>query len=497
MALACMALFAGCPTAGDDARTSRGAEGDPSTIAELQADKFCCTNYRPWRADLDVPEYLNADMKGEGIDERENPDLGTGREERKKRYIAAHEGTYTVCHQPLVDVDLNANRGSCKVCTEMLTSPAWIDKRVSHERCPTGNGPVYAADDPIQLLPEQQFVTKIEFRLVWKKEDHLTKSDEQIASYKEYLATRNPGPVILGWDTSKNPPEPNLVTEKGAVIEEYVKRAKARSGVDRNNLKAYGMLTVDDAVPLTIPKFGLPPLAEPYIACPRCTKPVNPTESRCWNCNTFYTLSHRDERNAISEPHESLCPSCNQAVDPTLGWCDNPTCKKCPTHGANAKFNKGPDGDYVCSQCGSKSGGTFHRAQDREGPCWRCGGSHVCPECLGSGKGQGMKSTGQDGNPLETDCWLCCGKGTQTAPGFNGTCPECDSRGFTIYDGALPAGFKGEKRDLKKDWRLRAGQGGAKKAGGEGGGDKGGDKPEKPEKEKPAGEGEKAPEEPK
>ena len=64
---------------------------------------------------------------------------------------------------------------------------------------------------------------------------------------------------------------------------------------------------------------------------------INPTESRCWNCNTFYTLSHRDERNAVHEPHEALCPSCNQAVDPTLNWCDNPTCKKCPTHGDKAK----------------------------------------------------------------------------------------------------------------------------------------------------------------
>lgn len=466
MALACVALLAGCPDAANDQRASRGGSGDPTVIAEVAENQFVCTNYRRWREDLDLPAYLAQDMKGEGVDERENPDLGTSREARKKAFIVAREGTYTVCHQPLVDVDVNANRGQCKVCTEMLTNPAWLDPRVAKKP-----GPVYDQEDPVKLLPEQAFTDKIEFRLKWVKEDYVTKADEQIASYREWIAKRNPTKLITGYDTSKQPAEPIIESDPAKIVEIYVQRATAK-----------GMFTKDEANPKNLPKFGLPPLAEPFIACPKCQKPVNPTESKCWNCNTFYTLSHKDERNAIAEPHEALCPSCNQPVDPTLNWCDNPQCRKCPTHGAATKYTKGPDGELSCSQCGTKlPAGSFHRAIDTEGPCWRCGGSHVCPECMGSGKGHG---------PIQgaDDCWMC---GPKTAGGSNGACPECDARGFTIYDGALPAGFKGDKRDYKKDWRLKpAAAGAAKKQGAEDGGDKGGEKPgdkggEKPEKEEP------------
>lgn len=415
MALACVVLLAGCPDAADDMRRARGEAGDKSVVAEVVADKYVCTNVRPWREDLDLPAYLSGTMPSD------DPDFEASRDRRKKEYIAAHEGTYTVCHQELVDVDVNANRGTCKVCTQMLTDPAWQEKHVNLKP----GGSTYDPENPIRLDPSQMLSDKVEFRLKYLKEDYVTKADDQIASFKEWAAKRRPERIVTGYDSSKNPAEPIIETDPAKIVDIMTERAKNK-----------GLFTKDEANPKVMPKFGLPPLAEPYIQCPKCSKPINPTESKCWNCNTYYTLSQRDERNAIAEPYETLCPFCQQPVDPTLNWCDNPSCKK------------------------------FHRAIDREGPCWRCGGSHICPECLGSGKGHGPIEGGDD-------CWLCGGK---QPGGSNGACPECDAHGFTTYDGALPAGFKAEKR-AAKDWRLSAkssGGGAAKKPIG--------DEAEKPEK---------------
>lgn len=394
MALACVTLLAGCPDATDDMRRARGEAGDPSVAAEFVEGEYVCVNVRPWREDLDLPEYLKNPTPAAELDSRDNAEAT--RERRRKEYIASHEGTLTVCHTVL-EKDAASNRGTCPICTAMLKDKQWIPHRIA--KTPGQN--VYDVNDPIELRPDQEFTDKVEFRLTYKSEDYLKKAEDQIASYREWLQKRNLGPIITGWE---NPNQPIVESDPQKVVEIYVERAKNR-----------GLFTKDEANPKSLPKFGLPPLAEPLIRCPTCKKPVNSTESRCWNCNTAYTVAERDERNSITEPHEVLCPYCKspmQTVDPTLNYCEK--CQK------------------------------FHRAIDREGTCWRCGGSGICPECLGSGKGHGPIEGGDE-------CYLCGGGKTPGASA--GQCPECGGTGFTTYEGGLPPGFKGDHR-AKGDWKL-------------------------------------------
>jgi hypothetical protein len=420
-------LLAGCPDASDDQRISRAQAGDPATAVEYVPDEYVCTNIRYWREDLDMPDYLKNPTPADQVDPRDN--VEAGRERRKREYKESHEGTRVICHNKL-DKDAAANRGTCSLCTGQLKEKGAQELRI----LPTREGPVYNPNDPIELRPEQQIADKIEFRLKWLKEDYLTKADEQIASYREWLTkrwandSRTERSIIKDFDYSKpapNPPEPIFEKDQEQIITLYVERAKAK-----------GYFTKDESNPKSLPKFGLPPLAEPLVQCPNCKKPVNITQSRCWNCNFAYTMHPRDERSSISEPYEFVCPFCKQPVDPSINYCSNPSCQK------------------------------FHRAADREGVCWRCGGSGVCPDCLGSGKGGGPIVGGDD-------CYMC-GK---TNPGV---CSECNGTGFMTYDGGLPAGFKGDHR-AKNDWKLGTatsggGAGGEKKAGGGDGGEEKKDK---------------------
>jgi hypothetical protein len=138
-------------------------------------------------------------------------------------------------------------------------------------------------------------------------------------------------------------------------------------------------------------------------------------ENKCWNCGTYFAVTVRDVRLAESEPFETLCPFCKNPVDPTSNFC--PKCNK------------------------------FHRTADRDGPCWRCGGTGICPECNGSGKGTAPYYNGNEA------CYLC---GGNLPGGSNGLCPECNgerTRGFVTYDGALPVSVHAEKR-ASDDWKL-------------------------------------------
>jgi hypothetical protein len=363
-AAAFLAFTAGCPTEADDLRRARAEAGDPPT-AEAPEGAYACTNVRRWREDLDLPQYLK--------DALPNADDEARRARLQKEYVRDHEGTLIVCHNKLT---VSGDRGTCSVCTEMLQNPKYAEQRLAPAE---GGGP-----NPIQLDDAQKLTTKVEFRLAFKQDDYEKDAAAQEKSFRDWLTGRGADPTYI---------------DKAVELE-----------------KAKGAWTKDPQNPKLVAKYGLPPLAEPFIRCPnescktRDTTSLGLTESRCWNCNTYIVVTSRDEREAVNEPFESLCPFCKKPVDPTLNFCDS--CKK------------------------------LFRAVDREGPCWRCGGTRVCPECGGSGKGTAPIFNGND------DCYLCGGKA-----GTQGMCPECEGRGFSIYDGALPAGFSVVRR-TNDDWRL-------------------------------------------
>jgi hypothetical protein len=422
--LAVTALLVGCPERDPDAATGHGAEGEATLVAEPSAEKeYVCINQRPWREDLDLPESLK-----NAVTDIADPNADATRERRKKDYVATHEGTYTICRTILEKS--GDNRGTCPICTAMLKSPEWKQKRINNNK----GDQIWGA--PIELLPGQEFTDKVEFRLEYRKEDYIDPptTENKIANYREYLRTRKIGPIITGYDTSKQPPSEIVETDQQKIIDLYVQRAQAKG--------VFAALTPEGKNKEQV-KFGLPPLAELLVKCPTCKKPIDQTESRCWNCGNGYILSERDEKNAIPEPLELLCPFCKQPVDPTLNYCANPKCEK------------------------------FHRTIDREGTCWMCGGSGVCPNCLGSAKGSGPI------NGLPDDCFLCggltAGKPGEAA-GTRGLCPECGGKGFIAYEGGLMpnAGkLNQEGKRLAGDWKLHGGT--PARAGG--GGDKPADKP--------------------
>lgn len=89
----------------------------------------------------------------------------------------------------------------------------------------------------------------------------------------------------------------------------------------------------------------------------------------------------------------------------------------------------------------SPVGGTYRIVTDVIGPCWRCGGVKVCPDCGGSGNGP----TGIYGPNQPGDCWACSrlvrDTGGAASPKSLGRCPECDDQGFVRYEGSLPTNF--------------------------------------------------------
>ncbi len=97
---------------------------------------------------------------------------------------------------------------------------------------------------------------------------------------------------------------------------------------------------------------------------------------------------------------EAVCPSCLKPIDPTLNACTNSSCRL---------------------------GGVVRNVAAFEGPCWRCAGQGICPECQGSGAGT-LAVYGS----TPSDCWAC---------GQAGRCQECDGTGFTAYHGGLPPKF--------------------------------------------------------
>jgi hypothetical protein len=162
-----------------------------------------------------------------------------------------------------------------------------------------------------------------------------------------------------------------------------------------------------------------PPLALPKIRCPHCKEVLDPTAvlvkgskdstrgpNSCPKCQKYFTLVESDLLIAIDVPEEILCPGCKKPIDPSMNACTNTGCPL---------------------------GGVVRNVEDFEGPCWRCGGLHLCPNCSGSGQGsQGIYGA------TPPDCWYC---------GGTGRCPECDEYGFATYEGALPPTFNPWTRD--------------------------------------------------
>ncbi|MGE0708274.1 MAG: hypothetical protein AB7N76_18610 [Planctomycetota bacterium] len=199
----------------------------------------------------------------------------------------------------------------------------------------------------------------------------------------------------------------------------------------------------------------IPVKAQPAFVCPYedCQKVINigaqalaretgktaiPGRNYCWHCQRHFTIQPGEQVMVIAAPEEELCPSCKKPVDPTLNVCTVDTCKL---------------------------KGKVLNAQPLDAPCWRCGGTSMCPNCLGSGSG----TSGIFGQ-TPTQCWYC---------GETGRCPECDDDGFVEYEGTLPVGFtmfRGGRDDvqpiLRRDRKLTWSHSG-------GGGKKGGAAPAK------------------
>ncbi len=130
--------------------------------------------------------------------------------------------------------------------------------------------------------------------------------------------------------------------------------------------------------------------------------------TNCPKCKNYFTIKETDLLITIDVHEEALCPICNRAVDPTMNACTNKSCK---------------------------SEGVIRNIPDYEGPCWRCGGLGMCPNCKGSGSGNlGI----YDKSPAE--CWTC---------GVEGKCPECKGTGFSRYEGTLPKEYKAYGRENK------------------------------------------------
>jgi hypothetical protein len=413
--VAIVALLSGCPEATDDARMPRLLKGDVSVEAGFEPDEYVCTNIRRWREKGE--DGKNLDMPDYLTETA--PDIDGKNDEENRR--EAHRKDYLKYHEGILTIcrtPLVKDAGANRGTCPVCTAMLNDPKYMDAQHTSAKEAP---EADPIKLETAQIFRTKVEYRLKAAKEDYLTDPGQQEESFRSWLKDRN---------TPADQIEKLVGIERGKSVWSDPKASPPRT--------------------TTIVKYGLPPLAEPLIRCPTCKKPLNPAEPRCWNCSHYYTATARDEHNSILEPLEFLCPwdkTPLQAVDPTTNYC-----KKCEK---------------------------FFRAVDRDGPCWRCGGSHVCPECNGSGKNQSPPVYNATGGLVtgSDECYYC-GKGTL------GVCPECDTHGFAMYEGVLPPGWRADRRKAD-DWRLKP-AGSARPAGGgdrapaaPSGGDEGGDKPEK------------------
>jgi len=129
----------------------------------------------------------------------------------------------------------------------------------------------------------------------------------------------------------------------------------------------------------------------------------------------FYTVGATDLHIAHFNPHRAYSPYAPDVeVDPTSNVC--PKTKK------------------------------LFRIIVKEAPCWRCGGTKICPECFGSGRGQL--------SGYAAECWYCGHKESNSKGKsvlVKGECPECDSEGFVKYYGALPDKWGLKKR---KNWKF-------------------------------------------
>lgn len=153
-------------------------------------------------------------------------------------------------------------------------------------------------------------------------------------------------------------------------------------------------------------KPGAKPLALPLLLCPNddCKKPVDPAGHACRECGAGYIVAPLDTTTAAPYPLASICPSCGakQPVNPMSN---------------------------LCEKCGNT-----YRNKSLEAPCWRCGGTKLCPECGGSGSG--LEASGGLGV-----CWACApatAGADATAAKGNGLCSECQGKGYIDYDPALP-----------------------------------------------------------
>jgi DNA-directed RNA polymerase subunit RPC12/RpoP len=134
----------------------------------------------------------------------------------------------------------------------------------------------------------------------------------------------------------------------------------------------------------------------------------------CGNCGNYFSTDPTDLLTTIDVVEELLCGTCGEPVDPSLNGCANASCSL---------------------------GGVIHQVEVVEGPCWRCGGTKICPECGGSGNG--TSGTYGSGGTVPSDCWFCYTPNVvDRSAQSTGRCPECDWDGFAGYVGALPPGFK-------------------------------------------------------
>jgi hypothetical protein len=394
LALAMAVFLSGCPTNDDESRRARSELGAPEMEAKA-TEEFVCSNLRPWREDKDLPDYLKLGPTDPQAPEwaKASPLDDEKRGILRKEYIREHDGILTLCREQLVKE--GPDRGYCDLCTKMLAEPKYQVQRPTAKEQSDGS-------NPVALEPGQELRSKIEYRLKWSKDDYYEKLEDQEKGFREWITKRLQGELKI---VVPEPPSMlgRIETDQAKIIDYYVARESAK-------------WIKDPALFKPVLKYELvtTPLAEPLVRCPTCERAIHQTESRCWNCNNFYTAIARDERNSIAEPLEMLCPACKAPVDPTSNFCANKSCDK------------------------------FHRAVTGEGPCWRCGGTKVCPECGGSGKG-GAPIQGGD------DCYLCSGNKQVGLP--VGLCPECDARGFATYEGILPVTYTARNRK-KDDWRI-------------------------------------------
>jgi len=176
-------------------------------------------------------------------------------------------------------------------------------------------------------------------------------------------------------------------------------------------------------------------------------------DSYCYHCKRYVSFVAQDVSASVHHKEELLCPSCSKAVDSTLSICRNKSCK---LHGKLLNTNP------------------------TDGPCWSCGATAHCPNCLGSGTGSSSYDTTgwSDTYPsikaskTPDKCYYCEG---------SGLCPECEGDGFLLYEPSVPQDFQlhtGRGDNLKvvpatkRKWEHPKPKGGAGDGGDEGGEDK-------------------------